>query len=232
MHSISPSRCSSYLAMLASIVLCFQTGHLFAGDTPTYQAPDSGSPTRRVGGGTRDLGSKGFLAVLAPEHTGYVLNEQPVLYWSSSDDVKWPLAVRLAPLHQADAKSTMETILAPPLKAGIHAFNLAEHGVTLEPNVVYEWTLTLKQRNGQDIITSATIKRVKNKKLNDKPEALPERERPQLYAGAGLWYDAIESLSAQIEEHPNDASLREARASLLTQVGLPQVAELDNLDKI
>ncbi len=43
----------------------------------------------------------------------------------------------------------------------------------------------------------------------------------------GIWYDALEAISNAIDAHPEDASLREERASLLNQVGLPQAAALD-----
>ena len=39
-------------------------------------------------------------------------------------------------------------------------------------------------------------------------------------AEAGIWYDALDSLSMQIEYSPNDESLRAQRAALVAQVGL------------
>ena len=40
------------------------------------------------------------------------------------------------------------------------------------------------------------------------------------YAELGLWYDALQSLTEEIEQTPNDASLVAQRADLLRQVGL------------
>ncbi len=50
---------------------------------------------------------------------------------------------------------------------------------------------------------------------------------PQAYAEAGIWYDAIDVLSAQIGDQPSDSGLREQRAALLDQVGLPGAAQYE-----
>ena len=50
-------------------------------------------------------------------------------------------------------------------------------------------------------------------------------ELPSVYAEAGLWYDALAAMSELIDGAPNDAALRQQRAALLTQIGLPLVAE-------
>jgi hypothetical protein len=42
-------------------------------------------------------------------------------------------------------------------------------------------------------------------------------------AEAGIWYDALDSLSMQIEAAPENENLRAQRAALLDQVGLEDV---------
>ncbi len=44
------------------------------------------------------------------------------------------------------------------------------------------------------------------------------------YAAEGLWCDALEALSAQIENDPGSLGLLEQRVDLLRQVGLVEVA--------
>jgi hypothetical protein len=41
-----------------------------------------------------------------------------------------------------------------------------------------------------------------------------------VYADAGVWYDALAALSEAIDAHPKDAALHQTRADLLQQVGL------------
>jgi hypothetical protein len=45
-----------------------------------------------------------------------------------------------------------------------------------------------------------------------------------VYAEAGIWYDALSVLTAQIEANPENKTLRETRADLLRQVGLKAAA--------
>jgi hypothetical protein len=42
-------------------------------------------------------------------------------------------------------------------------------------------------------------------------------------AEAGIWYDALDSLSLQIEAAPENENLRAQRAALFDQVGLENV---------
>ncbi|UCE54161.1 MAG: DUF928 domain-containing protein, partial [Desulfobacterales bacterium] len=50
---------------------------------------------------------------------------------------------------------------------------------------------------------------------------------PQIYADAGIWYDAFAEVSGLIELHPNNPAFRQQRAALLEQVGLQQIAQYD-----
>lgn len=236
MKSISPLHFLTVLALLGSTFL-FTPSMTLAEDLPTYKPPQTGSPTRRVGGGTRSAGGLvPLLAVLAPEHTGQVLKAQPVLYWSVSGQLKQPLTLSIShfdaqrPL-QKGAKLLPSTPIPPPQEAGIYALDLSDYEIELKSGEVYEWELSLQAPGGQRVITSATIERIEApSKLAQSLKNAQQRQLPSLYAEAGLWYDAIESLSALIKEHPQDTLLRAARAGLLKQVGLPQVAELDKLN--
>ncbi|MHC4422536.1 MAG: DUF928 domain-containing protein, partial [Planctomycetota bacterium] len=51
----------------------------------------------------------------------------------------------------------------------------------------------------------------------------PSTSRPHALAEAGIWYDAIDSLSQQIDAAPGNRILWNQRAALLEQVGLPEV---------
>ena len=52
-------------------------------------------------------------------------------------------------------------------------------------------------------------------------------QAPNIYAEAGLWYDALTAISDLIDTSPNAPALRQRRASLLEQVGLREIAEHD-----
>jgi hypothetical protein len=54
--------------------------------------------------------------------------------------------------------------------------------------------------------------------------ARADRERlPFVLAEAGVWYDAIDLLSEEIDRRPGDAKPWNRRAALFEQVGLPEV---------
>jgi len=46
---------------------------------------------------------------------------------------------------------------------------------------------------------------------------------PMIYAEAGLWYDALGAIADLLDQSPNDQTVREGRAQLLSQAGLPKV---------
>jgi len=116
-------------------------------------------------------------------------------------------------------------------KPGIHQVKLTRHGVELQPDVVYEWSVAIvpdAENRSKDVVAKGVIKRVKpSDALVRQLETANDLERASIYAQAGIWYDALATISSAIEAHPNDASLREQRASLLKQVGLSEAAALD-----
>jgi predicted Zn-dependent protease len=82
------------------------------------------------------------------------------------------------------------------------------------------------------VIAKGVIKRVSSPgDLDKKVESVTDTEKAAIYAEAGIWYDALEAISNAVDAHPEDASLREQRASLLKQVGLPEAAAIDRGSK-
>lgn len=200
-----------------------------AGDAKTaavgeYKPPMRGAPGGRVGGGTRGTGREAFiLSVLAPNHTGLTTRDQPVLYWFISSPSSMPVELTLVDPQKADP--LVELQIKPPISQGVHRVRVADHGVRLEPGVSYQWYVAVVPdtgRRSKDILAGGSIERVAP------PDGLAARlaqaskaEQPSVYAGAGLWYDALASLGDLIDEAPGDRALLDRRSALLRQVGLP-----------
>lgn len=195
-----------------------------------YKPPLRGAPGGRVGGGTRGPENAfPMLSVLAPDHTGLTMHEQPALYWYLSKAAAHPIEVTI--IEDQGVKPFFETRLSPPIQAGVQRVRLADYGVRLRPDVPYQWFVALiadPESRSQDIVAGGVIERVA---LSDTLRArLAQTTSPQalqIYAEAGLWYDAITVLSDLIEVASQDATLRQQRAALLEQVGLPEIAAYD-----
>ena len=195
-----------------------------------YKPPAGGGniPTR-VSGGARGGGVDTSLLALVPEHAALTTHAQPSLFWFQSKPAKAKL--ELALVEPKKAKPVLALTSGSANQVGIHRIKLANHKVELQPDVLYQWTVAIvpdTENRSKDVIAQGVIKRVSAPSgLDEKVENASDSEKAAIYAEAGIWYDALEAISNAIDAHPEDASLREERASLLKQVGLPQAAALD-----
>lgn len=197
-----------------------------ATQTPVYKPPMLGAPATRIGGASRGPQDSGLiLSVLAPESTGLTHRAQPTLYWYCSKAIAAPLEFTLNDDHSVKPLVEMKVAAAQP---GIHALRLS---YTLKPEVEYQWSLAAiadPDQRANDTIASGTIRQVlPSVLLTAQLKQASLREQPFLYAQEGFWYDAIATLSENIDAHPADRGLREQRAALLEQVGLKTAAAYD-----
>lgn len=195
---------------------------------PIYKPPLRGAPGGRVGGGTRGSGREVFvLSVLAPDHSGLTVSDQPSLYWFISSVTSSPVEVTV--MDPRATEPVLETRIPPPVQPGVHHFRLADHGVRLSPGVPYRWYVAVvldSGRRSKDVLAGGAIERVElPEELRAKLTRAGKAELPFLYAEAGLWYEALTAISELIEAAPHDSVLRRQRASLLAQVGLPEIGE-------
>jgi len=196
---------------------------------PVYKPPKRGAPASRVGGGTRGMGDRPHLVILAPDHTGMTVQAQPTLYWYLSRPATTHLEVTV--INDNSIDPVLEKTLPSARSAGIQSVDLGKHGVNLKPGVEYRWFVALVPDNNQrsnDIIASGTIQRTSaSSSLKSRlASAASASARASAYAEEGIWYDAIDTLSTAIDKQ-GDSSLRQQRAALLEQIGLNEVAEYD-----
>jgi hypothetical protein len=197
--------------------------------TFVYKPPMRGAPARRVGGATRGSGASDLvLKVLAPDQTGLTTQAQPTLYWYASEPST--MAIEVTVISDTAELPVLSKNLAV-VAGGVQSVDLSKYGITLMPDTEYEWFVSVVPdvtQRSKDIVSGGTIRRVAaDPAVSARAAAAGERAVPGVYAEAGLWYDAIASLSGLIERNPGDAALRGQRAALLEQIGLPQVAAHD-----
>lgn len=193
-----------------------------------YRPPMRGAPVARIGGGTRGIGDMMLeLVVLAPDHTGLTLKEQPTLYWYVSEAV--PARLEVTMINDEAIDPALEEEIVTPGHAGIQGIDLAKLGARLKPGLEYRWFVSVvadPTQRSNDIVASGTIRRITpGETLKARMAGADQRTLARIYAEEGLWYDTIDALSRMIEKSPNDFALREQRAGLLEQVGLGSVAD-------
>jgi hypothetical protein len=188
----------------------------------------------RISGGTRGGtdaagGKLPSIEVLTPDHVALTSQPQPTLFWFQSVPSKVGFQITLT--EPEKAKPLVKVDLAVAENAGIRALSLARQNVTLQPGVTYRWNIALvvdKANRSKDVIAGGKIKRVAPPAgLEAKLAGATPAERANLYAEAGLWYDALQAISTAIASDPKSAELHQRRAALLKEVGLNEPATAD-----
>jgi hypothetical protein len=163
---------------------------------------------------------------LAPDHTGFTVQEQPTLFWYQSQPADVPFELTL--LANNTVQPLLQVRLPNARAAGIQRLNLAEHNVKLLPGVEYEWVVALvvdPENRSKDVIASGWIERVEpSPSLRSRLENAKAEDLPSAYAEEGIWLDTLTTMSALVEARPKDRALQEGRAALLQQVGLTNAA--------
>ena len=186
-------------------------------------------PTRVSGGARGEGGTDTSLTALVPDHVALTTQAQPSLFWFQSKPTKAKFEMTV--VEPKKAKPVLSLTSPDADKAGIHRIKLAQHNIELQPGVAYEWSVAIvpdPENRSKDVVAKGVIKRINApSNLATLLEKAGDSERASVYAQAGIWYDALDAISNAIDAHPEDASLREQRATLLTQVGLSQAAAPD-----
>jgi len=188
-----------------------------------FNRPATGAPSVRLTGGSRGAAdSLVTLEVLAPNDVGLTTQEQPCLFWYQSKPSK--AKFELTVLEENNVKPVVRITSDSSAKAGIQRVRIADHGAKLAAGVEYQWVVALitdSENRSSDLIASGVIKRIDpTADLKASIAAAAPESLAQIYAGAGIWYDALSAISDQIDAQPGNAVLLETRADLLRQGGL------------
>jgi len=183
---------------------------------------DRGVPALREGGATRGSDRGLVVITLVPQidEAALTMSDQPVLHWYLSGDTADPVAFTLIDPDAVDP--IVEVTVDGPHRAGVHAFDLAEHGVALKNGRRYEWYVAIvpdEDERSADTVARAAIERVAEPELAVRVgQARSAAEAVQILAAAGMWYDALDRAQRDVAAKPTDANARARFAGLLEQV--------------
>jgi hypothetical protein len=198
---------------------------------PVFVPPKRGAPKTRVGGATRGTKSPGTpsLQALVPEDGGLTVDAQPVLYWYLSEATGGRIDLTI--IDEASVAPLLETTIEGPLAPGLHPIRLADYQISLAPGINYAWFVSLvpdANKRSNDVIAGGGIERVApSDPLREELAAAQASSRGLVLAEAGIWYDALDAISRDVEASPRDPQARSARAALLEQVGFAEIARAE-----
>ncbi len=193
-----------------------------------YKPPMLGAPKLRVGGGVR--GTEGLdapvLQVLAPLQSGQTTMEKPVLYWHLDKPTKHALEITV--MAEGEVAPLVRELQPGPVAAGLHAFRLAGHDKTLAVGKEYEWFVAVildPAQRSKDIIASGGLLRIAMPPgLQGQLATAKSGESGLIYAGAGLWYDAIDALVEGQDKAADKTTLGPQFSAILRQEEIPGIS--------
>lgn len=226
-HSIRSLALSALAAACASAL--FSTAvYAQQGSAPVYKPPLRGAPASRVGGGSRTVGLElPRLYAYAPQEIGFTSKPKPDLYWFAS--AASPAKIQFSIYTGDPAKPLLEQELPAIATPGTQRVRLSDFNFELQPKMEYRWRITIIDETGGRTsrgIAGGTISRVDMwQQLDDRLRKTPAEGQAGVLAEEGLWYDAIEALSNDIQK--GSATAKQYRAGLLSQVGLNEASQFD-----
>ncbi len=233
------SSCTAFLLGLAVAIAGVTTPA--AAKSLTFKVPSRSAPKVTSGAASRTgsqacvLKDQPLFKALVPKPRDKEVNyslttsRSPVLFVYVPQSTAQSLEIILK--AEDGAKTLYKTILPIPATTGIIRLNLADPAMqAFQPNKRYQWSVSLVCES-EFITDKATIEgwieRVEpTAELTQKLEKAKAQDRPSIYAEAGIWHEALQSIDEVRQLQPRDQSVTADWQSLLTSVGLEALTKL------
>jgi hypothetical protein len=224
-----------YAAFLSAVMMpsqaeVVQANPLTIDKSTAYTPAPRPKPQRTEGGGSRGCLSTDEIALqlLVPkDHSAFTASEHPTLSWYISEIPSIPLEL-----------SVVEDGVPQPIfvkrlkveKAGLMQFKLPENISGLEVGRQYRWTVSLicnSARPSQSIYARAWMERApQTTDFAETIAKLSEYDKALAYIQAGIWYDAVASISKSYLNGSDPSLASNLLQNLLHQVGLVEVSAI------
>jgi hypothetical protein len=203
---------------------------------PAKQEPftpsNIGKPDQTQPAGRRDdcmMGEKSLTALIpvTPEKLGLTIASRPTFFFyipqTNAKDADFSL-------QDDKGKVVYKTTLKLPKTSGVISLPIPNVATAPELQVdkSYQWTFSLvcnAQKRADDVSVRGFIQRVNRPDLVAKVEKTALKQRPSVYAEAGIWHEMLTTLAELRRANPNDATLTAEWKSFLDSVGLKDVSQ-------
>ncbi|MBD2463374.1 DUF928 domain-containing protein [Oscillatoria sp. FACHB-1407] len=198
-----------------------------------FNAPSIGAPGNRESGASRSsacaTSDRGLKALLPETNVGLTTEARPTFFAyippSSANSAEFIL------YEDGTDELIYSTALEINGESGIASISLPSGADTpmLEVNKTYYWYFTVicdADDRSADMTVQGSIRRVPiSSDLARQLASASTQERPAVYAAAGIWQDALAALAALNNSEPNNPNTRSSWNSLLSAVGLQDIAD-------
>ncbi len=192
-------------------------------------------PTGRIqGGGTRGPCQKyKDLTALVPVTEGFVWGltsaERPTFWFFVPEPLTTELPTEFVLQDGADNYVYKTSWKMPKMQSGVVSISVPSTAKPLDIGKGYRWTFSIAcdpARPSASVFVQGSLQRMGlDPVLERQLEAATLRERVDLYAANGIWYDALTNLIQLRQTNPEDASLVRDWKSFLQSVGLEAIAQ-------
>ncbi|NEQ23457.1 MAG: DUF928 domain-containing protein [Microcoleus sp. SIO2G3] len=197
-----------------------------------FRVPNIRAPRNRAAGASRGGCSSEIqrpVALLPSSQIGLTVAANPTFFFHVPQATTKTAEFSLQdPDEQVVYERAVDLSAAP----GIVSVSLPRESLnspSLEVGKMYKWNFAVicdPTDRGQDIVLEGWIQRNElTAALANELEKAAPKDRPSIYANAGLWHDTVTSLVQLREANPNDPQLAEDWAALLQSIGLDAIAQ-------
>jgi Domain of Unknown Function (DUF928) len=198
-----------------------------------WTPPNRGTPNQTEGGASRDDAkcsedevkpNPPLMALMPTDSVVLTVAERPTFFIYVPKISAETAEFVLKDENEDDIYKTRVTL---PEKPGIISISLPPTAKALETGKTYRWYFDLVCNSGKRLfVDRLSIQRTEpNPTLAEALKKAQPRDRPNLYAQNGIWYDTLQTLAALRYASPNDTSLAADWKQLLESSGLKAIAD-------
>ncbi len=159
--------------------------------------------------------AKPVITIIAPEKTGFTSVPQPILQWHT--DREWAKTIIL---YIKKGQTVSEITLTGPTKPGIYQTNLGHYGISLEPDIVYQWSISLCCDEDTGKPAKICYKKLDSSIIRTL-QSTPADKHMAVLAANNYWYDAFYEAQDMLHKNPGNSRLLKRRNKLLSEIPFP-----------